>query len=363
MPPKNSRRPPKRAALLPMSPSSSSTSSSSSSSSSSSDEQEEVVALITSKNSSKDSASENRDWDQSSLDQERSRGGSPAASNLESPPPASPIPPSAVQGSTTTALGPVGSDEKHSPAFGPVGNDAKNSRTFVPVGSDAKSSGASAPVNSTATRPSASLKPITMGESTLEDDECFVVDEDGTRVTTVERTGQNSPVVSHNKNSPVTPLATTPQTRAKSEGESGLLLHAIKSTSPSSSARKSTPPNSYTARAGDIASFNASANTSGNASGNASSRASGDASGNASDNASIHASSDASGNSKAGDLKAAGAQSGKGSPTPASCNAKESGNASACTSSKQNADSPAFEVLPDYCINECSAALPIPVHD
>ena len=181
-----------------------------------------------------------------------------------------------------------------------------------------------------------------MGESKLEDDECFVVDENGTRVTTVERTGQNSPVVSHNKNSPVTPLATTPQKRAKSEEESGLLLHAIKATSPSPSARKNTPSSTYAASAGDIASINAITNTSGNASGNASSCASGDASSNASDNASIHASNDASSNSKAGNPKVTGALSGRGSPTPANGNAKASGNASACTSTTQRANSPAF---------------------
>ena len=139
------------------------------------------------KNSVNDSASrdsENHDWDLSSLDQ--SRGGSPNHSAQS--PVGSPSLTSCISLSdpnhALASPGPVSDDKKHLEPQSPVSDDKKLLEAQSPVSGDKKHPDAQAllPSNATATRPSASFKPIMVGESTPEDDECFVVDEDGNRV-------------------------------------------------------------------------------------------------------------------------------------------------------------------------------------
>ena len=316
MPPKAGRR--SKRAVVPPSSSSSSTSSDSSSSSSS---DEGVVAVVQSaKTSTKDSASENRDWDLSSLDQSRegspapsvnhqSEGGSPAQS-----PTADTLPP-------TSALGPVGSDEKYSPAFGPVGDDEKHPSALVPVGNDEEHSSESHTAQSRLRS-----KPASPGKD--QEDECFVVDAEGRRVTEVAG------------NSPVT-LAKTPppKKRAAIEGESGFLFTPIKTPPLPSSAPTNTPPRG---NSNPNASGNASANAKTNASDNASVNANSLVSGNASGNASSNASDDASVHARnpGGNPKGADARSSKGSPPPAKGIANASGNASARISTNPKTGSP-----------------------
>ena len=296
MPPKSKRRPLKRTPLrLP----SSSSSSSPSSSSSSSDEREEVAAVPTSKNSTKDSASrasENRDWDLSSLDQDQSRSGSPRHPAPSPPHPTSPFDPSdsnAAQASVRSgekhlaAPGPVSSDEKHSAAQAPVSSDEKHSAAQAPVSSDEKHFFNTADANS----PSNS-KPLIPGEDHSED-ECYVVDEDGNRV---EKNTQRI--------SPVIPSATPPKKRATAEDETGPFISPIK-TAPLPSSAPKTPT------------------TRGNAS------------------ASEHAS--ASDKASAAELPNVDAQSGRGGQASAGVNAKTSSNASASDDAKPKPGSPAFK--------------------
>ena len=307
MPPKAGRRSSKRAAI-PSSSSSSSSSSSDSSSSSSSDEGAVAVGQ-SAKNSAKDSASENKDWDLSSLD--RSREGSPTpAPSIHGSPAQSPtatLPP-------TAAFGPVGDDEKNPNALGPVGSDAKNSAAFGPVGDDEKNPNAHT------------------AKSRDRDDECYVVDAEGRRVP--EATG----------NSPVALSPTPSKKRATIEGGSEFLLTAVKISPLPSSAPTNSPPRGNT---NSDASGNASVNAKTNASDNASSLVSSNASGNASTNASANASSNASDDAsvharKAGSSpKGTDARPGKGSPPPANASANAGGNANARTSAMQKLGSPA----------------------